>query len=144
MSHAIDVALALDEEMLGVHGVAISSPFVADSALPVADLSLQLGGRCLIKYVRAADRNRYSVTSGITHFPGVHYLTPTPICGAELVATLNLPPFETPRFALLLDPLKLVANGPRKIRTGRGYEYVLLNGFGVDAIVKPGWPVKVG
>lgn len=144
MSHAVDVALALDEEMLGANGVTIASPFIPNTSLPPADLANELGGRCLIKYLRKGAHTRYSLTSGITHFPGIHYLTPTPICASQLIQVLNLPPYPTPRYALLLDPNKLTAHGPRRIRTGRGFEYLLLNGFNADAIMKPGWPVKVG
>lgn len=145
MPHAARLAMTLDEEMLIRNGVTIVPPTTPDSKLPhCIDLADQLSGRSLIKYVRTDDRHRYSVLSSITHFPGVHYLTPTPLCREAVTGALNLPPFATPRYALVLDPTKLTAHGPRRIRGGSAIEYVLLNGFPADAIVPPGWPVEVG
>ena len=144
MSHSVTLAVSLDAEMLGRHSVVIYPPWTHNSALPkCVDLAAEVGDRYLLKYVRTDDRTRYSKFSGISHFPGVHYLTPTAICRGELVAALNLPPLPAPRFALILDPAKLDAVGPRQVRGGKGVEYVLLNGFPVDAMVEPGWPVSV-
>jgi hypothetical protein len=144
MPHSVNLAITLDEEMLGRHAVYVHPPWAPDSSLPLcADLEAQVGDRFLLKYVRSSDRNHYSVMSGVTYFSGVHYVTPTPICQGELTSVLNLPPMPAPRFALILDPSKLDARGPRRIRSGRGIEYVLANGFPRDAIVSPGWPVSV-
>ena len=144
MPHSVTLAITLDTEMLGRNGVVPSSPWVADVDLPLCtDLSVQLGGRFLLKYIRRADRSRYSILSGINNFPGVHFLTPTAICRDALVSTLCLPLLKVPSFALVLDPMKLEAHGPRFIRSGVGIEYVLLKGFPADAIVKPGWGIEV-
>ncbi len=145
MSHAVRLALTLDEEMLAAHGVVIADPWVPDKDLPPCpDLASQLGNRFLVKYVRREDRSRYSPPfSGITTYPGVHYVTPTAICRDELVAILNLPPLPAPRYALILDPARLDAVGPRRVRSGQALEYVLPNGFPSNAVVAPGWPVEV-
>jgi hypothetical protein len=144
MNHSTDLALALDEEMLGRHGVVIAPPWTPDTALtPCSDLATQLGGRYLLKYVRRDDHRIYSAPSRTARFPGVHHVTPSVICRGDLVSALNLPPLNPPRYALLLDPARLDALGPRRIRGGRAVEYVLLHGFTLDAIVPPGWPVEV-
>ncbi len=145
VSHAVDLSITLDEEMLGRHGISVASPWTPDSLLPPCpDLARQVGDRFLLKYVRRDDRQRYSCFSGITHYSGVHYVTPTAICRQEVVAVLNLPaPLPAPAFALILDANLLEAQGPRRIRSGRGLEYVLPNGFPSKAIVAPGWPVTV-
>lgn len=146
MPHSTRLALTLDEEMLGKHGTPVASPWTADADLPLAkSLVTDLGDRFLIKYIRHNDRTRYSAPfSGITHYPGVHYLSPTPLCRDELISALNLPaPLPPPRHALILDPAQLTAHGPRKIRSGQGVEYVLLSGFPATAIVPPGWPVEL-
>ncbi len=145
MSHAVRLALTLDEEMLAQRGVVVAEPWVADTDLPLCtNLVGQLGGRYLLKYVRKEDRSRYSPPfSGITTYPGVHYLTPTAICREELIGTLNLPPLPPPKFALILNPAYLQAHGPRRVRSGQAIEYVLKNGFLSNAVVSPGWPVEI-
>ena len=145
MPHAAQLALMLDEEMLRLHGVAVSDPWVPDHALPIsADLASQLCDRYLIKYVRKRDRERYSPPlSGIATYTGVHFVTTTAICRDELSPMLNLPPFSLPRYALILNPAQLTVHGPRRIRGGRGIEYVLLNGFPSDAVIEPGWPMEL-
>jgi hypothetical protein len=143
--HAADLSIILDTEMLGRHGVVLAPPWTPDSALPkCADPETELGGRFLLKYIRKADRTRYSIFSSITHFPGVHYLTPTAICKEEVARILALPPFATPGYAVILDPAYLELYGPREIRGGSGIEYVALNGFSSSALVPPGWPIRIG
>lgn len=144
MAPGAQLAVTLDEEMLGAHGVLVHPPWTPDAALPIApNVITDLGDRFLVKYVRSADTHRYSIFSGITHFPGWHYLTPTPLARSQVVKTLNLPGhLPTPRFALLLDPRLLTAFGPRRIRSGSGIEY-LVNGFDAAAIVSPGWAVEI-
>jgi hypothetical protein len=108
------------------------------------NLAAELGDRWLIKYVRHGDHARYSVLAGTPLFSGVHYVTPTPLAQAHVVSVLNLPShLPAPRFALLLDPKKVEAWGPRRIRGGRGIEYILRAGFGAAAIVAPGWPIGI-
>jgi hypothetical protein len=130
--------------MLIQNGATIFPSRTPDSLLPsCTDLVSQLGRRYLIKYVRKPDRYRYSVLSKVSHFSGVHYLTPTALCPDTIEAALRLPPFKIPQYALILDPSRLSACGPREIRGGKAVEYVLPNGYGVDAIVPPGWPQAI-
>ena len=146
MPHAAQLAVSLDEEMLMRNGVDVFAANTGDNELPLCvDLADQIRGRFLIKYVRWKDHRRYSVNSGITHFRGKHYLTPTVLCTDTVVSTLNLPThLPVPKYALILDPEKIVAHGPRKIRGGSGaVEYLVLNGFDTDAIVPPQWPREI-
>lgn len=145
MPHAVNLAINLDDEMLTIRGIKVHPFTTPDTALPHRpDLADELAGRFLIKYVREPDVQRYSIMSGVTHFPGVHFVTPTVLCAEVLQAALHLPPVRPfPKYALVLDPAKLEAYGPRRIRGGQGVEYLLLNGFSVDAIVPPGWPRKI-
>jgi hypothetical protein len=147
MPHAARLAVGLDDEMLTRNAVHVFAASTPESSLPqCTNLVDQLGGRYLLKYLRSGDVGRYSVGSGISHFPGKHYLTPTVLCTETVVPTLNLPTYlPTPEYALILDPQKLVAHGPRRIRGGGGaVEYLLLSGFDLDAIIDPKWPQEIG
>jgi hypothetical protein len=139
-----DLAVLLDEEMLRAKSVIVSDAGVPDASLPkCVDLADQVGGRHLIKYLREGDHRRYAGAPAGSYFGGIHYVTPTPLRRRELVRVLNLPTgLPAPRYALLLDPLHLDAWGPRRIRSGRGIEYLLLNGFSADAI-SGSWPIEV-
>jgi len=142
MPHATQLAITLDEEMLMRNGVDVFRPDTDIDDLPEAsDLSEQIGGRFLMKYLRSGDHKRYSVISKKTYFDGLHYLTPTPLCTANVVEALALPTdLDTPSYALILDPKKIVAYGPRRVRGGRAVEYIVKDGFALDAIVEPRWP----
>ena len=146
MPHATHLAVTLDEEMLMRNGVEVFPPNMADTDLPEAvDLSEQIKGRLLVKYLRNGDHKRYSTLSGVTHFDGRHWLTPTALCTETVVQTLALPTdLDTPSYALILDPDKIVAHGPRRVRGGSGaVEYFVKNGFDADAIVPPPWPREI-
>jgi hypothetical protein len=144
VTHATNLSLVLDEEMLGRHRVVVAPPWTPDLALsPCDDLAAQLGGRLLVKYLRKEDRRTYSGSSAVVHFPGIHHVTPTAICLSNLASVLNLPPLDPPRYALLLDPTRLEALGPRRIRGGRAIEYVLPRGFPLSAVVPPHGPIEV-
>ncbi len=142
---AADLAIILDEEMLGQHNAAIAAPWTPDDQLPeCTSLASELGDRYLVKYLRRGDHTRYSVRSGISYFPGVHFVTPTPLARSQLIPVLNLPSdLPAPRYALLLDPAHVTARGPRRIRGGHGVEYVLFSGFPSTAIAAPGWPITI-
>ncbi|MCW2630647.1 MAG: hypothetical protein JWR48_7369 [Mycobacterium sp.] len=132
--------------MLMRNGVDVLPSNTGDHELPQChDLVDQIRGRFLLKYIRWRDRNRYSVSSGISHFDGMHFLTPTVLCTDTVVPTLNLPTYlPVPKYALIIDPEEVVAHGPRRIRGGGGaVEYLLLNGFDFDAIVPPPWPREI-
>jgi hypothetical protein len=145
MPHATQLAITLDEEMLIRNGVDVLPPNTHNDDLPVAvDVSEQIGGRFLMKYLRSGDHKRFSVISKKTYFDGPHWLTPTPLCTANLVGALALPTdLETPSYALILDPKKIVAYGPRRVRGGRAVEYLVKDGFALDAIVEPRWPREI-
>src|SRR5262249_44610593 len=130
--------------MLGRHRVVVAPPWTPDLALsPCDDLAAQLGGRLLVKYLRNEDRRTYSGPStvhpsphrrpaGTSRFRPVTARPPPP-----------LPPRDPPRYALLLDPTRLEALGPRRIRGGRAIEYVLPRGFPLSAVVPPHGPIEV-
>ena len=146
MPHATQLAVTLDEEMFMRNGVYVFPPDTDVDDLPeVVDLKDQMRGRLLLKYLRSGTHRRYSINSKIKHFRGQHWLTPTPLCTAAVVKTLALPTdLDTPSYALLLDPERIVAYGPRRIRGGSGaIEYLIKHGFDVDAIVDPPWPREI-
>lgn len=144
MEASTRLAIHLDVVMLHARAVKLADEFVPDSDLPFCDdLAGQLGGRLLIKYVRQETVERLSVLGGPTHFPGRHYLTPTPVAAKDLVSALALPPLRRPRWALLLHPERLGSvRGPRRVLGGAGVEYILDDGFDSDAIVAPGWALE--
>jgi hypothetical protein len=145
MSHATQLAITLDEEMLNRNGVNVSPPNTVDDDLPLAvNIRAQIGGRFLMKYLRSGDRARFSVISQTKYFGGLHWVTPTPLCTANVVEVLCLPTsLPAPSYALILDPDKVEAYGPRRIRGGRAVEYLLKKGFPLDAIVQPQWPREI-
>ena len=138
------LACHLDLSMLHFRSTKIADEAVLDADLPYCDdLAQQLGGRLLIKYARQETVERLSVLSGGSHFPGRHFVTPTPVAARDLVSALALPPLRKPRWALLLMPSLLSSvRGPRRIAGGIGIEYFLEDGFPVDAIVAPGWALE--
>ena len=136
------LAAHLDVQMLLRRGVAIADEATENDALPACDDPLiHLGGRYLIKYLRAHEEKRYSIMSATTYFDGIHYFTPAPLAGCDLHVALNLPPADDPQRALLVYPEELrELRGPRRIAGGIGIEYVALKGFPLHAIVPPRWP----
>jgi hypothetical protein len=137
-------AAVLDLAMLHRLKVSIADEWAETDDLPmVSDPVAELGGRLLIKYIRPADMVRYSTLSGITDFPGPHYLTPTGLPQAEVEAALNLPPLDTPAGALLLLPEAVIGlRGPRRIAGGQTIEYVC-DSFPLAAIAAPRWSVRL-
>lgn len=135
------LAVHLDTQMLLLNGVKISDETTRDEDLPACDDPVnQFHGRLLIKYLRKESYQYYSSLSGVDFFPGRHFLTPSPVAKKDLVPALNLPPLDRPVYALLLDPVRLDnLVGPRRIAGGYGIEYLLLDGFGSDAIAYPQW-----
>ena len=131
----------LDLDMLGKHRVMVASSFVADAALPCTgvEVSRELGGRLLIRYLRRQDISRY-----IYGDANRHCTTPTPYSPADLISSLNLPDPTTRRtHYLLLEPSKIAEIlGPRHIAWGGGIEYILPKGFHVDALVNH-WALEI-
>ena len=97
-----------------------------------------------MKYLRSGDHKRFSVIAKTKYYDGKHWLTPTPLCPANVVHALALPTdLEVPSYALILDPNKIVAYGPRRVRGGRAVEYLVKDGFALDAIIEPQWPREI-
>jgi hypothetical protein len=131
------VATHLDAEMIVQH-VAIAPVGTPLATLPVVpNLSEQLGGRLLLRYLT---RDKVgTLLAGVAHR---QFVTPTPYAPGETVSWLALPPAPGPRtFVLLLQPHLLTdVRGPRWIQFGGGIEYILESGFSADAVadVAPG------
>jgi hypothetical protein len=141
------LATLLDEEMLSSGSISIAPRNTSDLHLSTnfnktgRGVSNEIGGRFLLRYVRANDVGRY--VGGST---AKHYTTPTAYTPHEAISYLALPNPTTPReFVMLIDPSKLGSNpvwGPRWVRLGNGIEYLLPNGFPSSSLVLP-WEVKV-
>lgn len=139
---ASHLAVELDLEMLHVQGVAIADENTPDNALPSKkgrDVAKHHGRRYLLRYLLPAQVGQYAGGSSARHF-----VTPTPIRPSHTVQFLTLPAPSRPRTHVLLidlDKVDLVL-GPRRVRFGRGIEYILPNGFPPDAVVV-GWEVEI-
>jgi hypothetical protein len=136
------LATLLDREMIESKGIVIAPSITPISALPVkdgADVSRELGGRLLVRYMLRNQVGQYSGGSAAEH-----YVTPTPYPSSGLVSTLALPaPLQRRQFALLLDPNAIAEiKGPRWVRFGSGIEYVLVRGF-PPAAVASNWELQV-
>ena len=135
------MATLLDQELLEVvGGVGIAGRGTPDSELRLksgSEVSRELGGRYLLRYMLAGQLGRYVNGSGAQH-----YVTPTPYAPEETVPWLGLPAASEPRtHVMLLDPRYIPALlGPRWIRFGMGIEYLLPDGFPGEAVVGPGRP----
>lgn len=134
------LAVQLDIAMLQNQGVDIASEDTPDDDVPYCNPADHLGHRLLIKYVRADEADKFNKLTGVSHFSGRHYLTPTPIACRDLMRVLALPPTKRPQWALLLRPDRLTSvRGPRRIKHGFGVEYILEDGFSSDAMDDPPW-----
>jgi hypothetical protein len=100
------------------------------------DVSAELGGRLLVRYLVAAQVAEF--TGGSTDRP--HWVTPSPIAPEHAVSWLALvAPRVKREHTLLLDPQEIdVVRGPAWIRCGMGIEYYLPKGFPQAAIVDVG------
>lgn len=141
--HAVTrLAVHLDITMLHARGVVIADEDVPVDDLPFCTPTDHLGDRLLLKYLRPDDPERFSILSGVSQFPGRHYVTPTPIAREDLVSVLMLQPRKKkkPCWCLPLLPHMLYdVRGPRRINGGYGVEYILDSGFSSLAIAGPGW-----
>ena len=88
----------LDLMMLLARGITPAAEGTPIANVPPCDPHHQLGGRLLLKYVRENEAEKYSVTSGVSRFSGVHWLTPSPVACKDLVSMLSLPPMERPKW----------------------------------------------
>jgi hypothetical protein len=108
------LAAHLDVAMLLAAGTSIASEATQDDHLPFAmNLAADLGRRYLIKYVRQSDLTRHSGLSGVTYFPGRHFVTPAPIAASYLQSALNLPPLPRPSGAYIGAIQTCDGPGPR-------------------------------
>ena len=138
MGTSSKLAKCLDENMLQKsHGVRIAPSSMDEDDLPektgpqVAD---ELGGRYLLRYVLPEQVRKFSDGSSERHL-----VTCTPYSPEETIAQLYLPRDTEPRtYVFLLRPSKLKkVSGPRWVEGGNGIEYLLPEGFGKDALVRP-------
>ena len=102
------------------------------------DVAKELSGRVLLRYV--GDRNVHERSH-----PGPTFVTPTPYSVDDLHAYLALPgPEKLRTHVVWLDPEKLKGvRGPRWCNLGSGIEYELTEGYTEEAILSPGWAVKI-
>jgi hypothetical protein len=123
-------------------GISVSSAITPDASLPaVVDHEAHFAGRLLLRYLRKHDLPLV----GTDEWRGrQHWVSPTPICTADLKQYLNLPSaLPTPTHALLIDPARLPAvRGPRWVMFGFAVEY-LIDDIPVEAVVGPKWAVKL-
>jgi hypothetical protein len=97
-----------------------------------------LNGRYLMRYV----------DYGSVHEAGREietFVCPTPYAGEDLSEWLALPRPDLVRdYAVLIDPRGIAEiKGPRWCSSGGGIEYILPKGYPKEAIVSPGWAVRV-
>ena len=133
--------------MLVQRGVAIAPASASLTALPRKtgkQVSRELGGRLLLRYVLATQVR--SFTSGSTVR---HWVTPTAYTPSEAVTYLALPDPDLNRpYVLVLDPMRIqLIWGPHEIEGSSAIEYVLPEGFPAEAIVGPGpgnaWALRI-
>jgi hypothetical protein len=142
MSDSGHIATLLDEEMLAVHGALVAPPSTPDSALPKktgAQVAAEIGDRFLFRYLRRSQVGHFRGGSG-----DLHYLTPTAYSRRDAVRWLALPaPERPPTHLLVVDP-RAVATvlGPRRVRGGAGFEYLLPNGFPPSALLMT-WEMEI-
>lgn len=127
--------------MLISKAVNVFPPHISISAMPVRSglaVSAELGERCLLRYLLPHQYNLFTMGSA-----SLHYTTPTPYSATETISWLALPNPASRDYVLFLDPTKILdICGPRRVRLGKGIEYILPNGFPGSAVLL-GWPVRV-
>lgn len=100
----------------------------------------ELNGRMLLRYVldddvHEAGKGRWQST----------FVTPTPYSVDDLPSYLALPIPDVPRrHVVFLDPGEIdQIIGPRRVVGGEGIEYLLPGGYRREAVLEPGWAVRV-
>lgn len=135
------LATRLDGEMLRRNGANILPPLQPEQnegdvpRRPGTAVARELGNRYLMRYVLANDE-RYLQSSRKA------YVTPTLYSEHEAVDYLVLPPpFEARPFVVLLDPALIPwIKGPLEAAYGGGIQYILPDGYTIDAVIVPGAP----
>lgn len=136
------LATSLDISMLERRGVRIFPGPTPDKSLPHktgVEVSRELGGRFLLRYVLPDQLGRYTAGS-----LDVHWVTPTPYAPLDLVPYLFLPnPKRIRTHVMLLNPVHIpTIAGPRRVNLGEGIEYLLPDGFPKQALVAP-WEKEI-
>lgn len=132
------LATTLDVNMILGRGK-IHERSVPDGHLPIRsglDVSIELGGRSLIRYV---------IDPSETYKTGPTFVCPTPYGVKDVCSFLALPnPTQKRRWVVLIDP-KLVnaIQGPRYCAMGQGIEYILTDGYPSSAILHPPWAIEL-
>ena len=105
---------------------------------PGPDISAELGGRYLLRYLIRKQYRLFTTGSG-----SLQFVTPTPYSSTEVISWLALPTPARREFVLFLDAMYLSnVRGPRRVLLGGGLEYLLASGFPASAILV-GWQVPV-
>jgi hypothetical protein len=126
------IAMVIGSEMLSNNGIHIypqGTPLTGMS--PVNNLSTQLSGRYLLRYLLPHQLGRFLNGTSTRQ-----YVTPTPYAPEETASWLALPAPDQPRpYDLVLDPTQLHdVFRPRWVQMGGGIEYILNTGFLSNAI----------
>lgn len=113
----------------------VSPPRVRDEELPVLsgeDLAAQLHGRLLLRYLLPEQVGLFLAGSS-----DKHWVTPTAFSPTEAIEALALFRPRDPRtYVLALEPARIErALGPRQVQLGVGIEYVLPDGFPLEAVL---------
>lgn len=141
MSTCSAIATRLDEEMLSLRPAHVYPAYTPLHAMPArtgADVSAELGGRYLLRYLMRRQYGQFTTGSS-----NLNFATPTPYSPTETISWLALPTPTRRDFVLFLDPNLLPeVRGPRRVMLGGGIEYVLPKGFPLSALVV-NWPIPV-
>jgi hypothetical protein len=132
------LATQLDARMVAKR-IAPSGTRVEDLPVrPGTKVAGELGGRPLLRYVDYAAVHENQRTT-------MTFVCPTPYAPADQVEYLALPRPDLVRdFVIMLDPAAITEiAGPKWCDLGQGIEYVLLNGYPPQAVLAPGWAVKI-
>lgn len=101
-----------------------------------SEVAEELGGRVLLRY--ATEQHKPPTNDMV-------WTTVTPLCPRCSGPILHLPGQITERhWVFAIDPAAVAEIiGPRECIMGQGIEYILPQGYGEDALVPPGWGVRV-
>lgn len=122
-------------DRVAARGAGIASGFTDPAALPSlsgAQLSAELGGRLLLRYIR-----EHELEEAHNGTARAVWATPTPLGPRDAVDVLALPRAWEPRdYLVLIRPEEVIeARGPRWVLGGGGIEYLLTSGYPLSAAV---------
>lgn len=138
MSSSAWLATQMDARMLDKQVASAGTPI---EHLPVrsgVDVARELANRPLLRYVDYELVHEAGRTAPT-------FVCPTPYASTDQVEYLALPrPDLTREFVILIDAAKVTkVIGPRWCDLGSGIEYVLPDGYPEQAMMAPGWAVKI-